>query len=407
VLKSFLKVLPITALALFTLFHYTMQLRTDPYTRFYRVQFQVVSGLNKKSRVMARGVTVGKVKEIILDDAKSSVVVVMKVLPDFMIFSDDSDSKRMKRGHIKVVPQNAFGLMRIEVEAGVKSAANRLFNEADIIEGENPEPSAFTDLIKRRDPAINDFFADLANATADWQDPESGLGRFLTDEFLAHDLHQVMIDTNESTSRLANSLRQLEFGEGSIGQFLSANPDVEEDIRDQLYAIKEALADARESMGLANSGQAGFGQFIHDVDTVSDLRVTSTNIRSTTASWSGPESWLTNTEAATSLAEGAESLANAVSDLNSSEGTSGGLISDRDRARTFEESLEEIRNGAGELRRGEGSGGAFFVDGDNRDILEEVLNRVYELAGEAREGVQSGVADQPVNTIHGAVFSIF
>jgi hypothetical protein len=398
-LKSLLKILPLLALAIYTLFFYTTKLTNDPYTRFYKVQFRVVSGLNKKSRVMALGVQVGKVKQIDLDDEKSIVMVTMKVLPNFMISKEKSK--------ITVVPQNAFGVMALEVVPGIARSDNSVYKTEDVILGENPESSAFADMIKRRDPGINDFFTDFATQTRSWDDPETGIGRFFSDEFLAYDVQQAMTNTNESTARIVRSLEDIEYGEGTIGQALAANPDLEEDLRDQLHSIKQSLADAAEALGLANAGEGGLGSFLKDVDTVSDLRISSREIRQSTQSWSGPESWLTNNENYEGLIDGAESLSNTAREFNSEDGSYGRVISDREAARTFDESLEQIRDLTGEIRRGEGSAGAFFSDNDSRDILEEVLKRIEQLAGEAREGVERSVADQSVNTVHGAVFSIF
>lgn len=398
-IKSFLKLAPLMGLALFSLYHYTTKLWNDPYPKLYKVEFKVVSGLNRKSKVTALGVKVGRVKQTILDDEKGTVTVVFGVLPDFLISRNGFE--------IKVVPDNAFGLSRLEVNPGIMKSDNDIFRSDEIIPGVNPDPSAFADLVKRRDPSIDNFFRDFTQATRSFKDPESGIGRLLNDEFLAHDVHAAITDARENTGNAKRGLEALDNGEGSLGRFVATNPDYIDDLRDQLRSIRDSLGNVAESLGIANAGGGGLGSLLHDADVVSDFRLTAQSVRETTFNWNNPESFLNSPESYKGFNEGAESLTNTARDFNGEDGAFSRYLKDRTAAKTLDENLEDLRNFAGEVRRGENGPGNLITNSDARDILEEVFKRIESLADDAREGVHSTVAGQGVNTIHGAVFSIF
>lgn len=397
--RSLLKVGPLIALAAFSLYHYTTKLWNDPYPKLYQVEFKVVSGLNKKSKVTALGVKVGRVKETILDDKKGTVTVVFGVLPDFLI--------SRKKFEIKVVPDNAFGLARLEVDPGVMKSEDDVFKSDEVIPGVNPEPSAFADLVKRRDKSIDNFFRDFTKATRSLKDPESGIGRLLTDEFLAHDVHTAITDARENTGNAKLGLQALDEGEGSLGRFVATNPGYTEDLRDQLRSIQDSLANVAESLGIANAGGGGLGSLLHDADVASDFRITAVSARDTSFGWTNPDSFLNNPESTTGFREGAESLANTAREFNGEDGAFSRYIKDPTAARTLDESLQDLRNFMSETRRGENGPGNLITNSDSRDILEEVFKRIEEVADDAREGIHSTVHQQGVNTIHGAVFSIF
>lgn len=398
-IKSFLKIAPLMGLALFSLYHYTTKLWNDPYPKLYQVEFKVVSGLNKKSKVTALGVNVGRVKKTILDDEKGTVTVVFGVLPDFLI--------SRKGFEIKVVPDNAFGLSRLEVNPGRLKSDADIFRTDEIIPGVNPEPSAFADLVKRRDPSIDNFFRDFTEATRSFKDPESGIGRLLTDEFLAHDVHTAITDAQESTGNAKLGLQALDEGEGSLGRFVATNPGYIDELRDQLRSIRDSLGEVAESLGIANAGGGGLGSLLHDADVVSDFRLTAQTFRETTYTWNNPDSWINSSENYNGIEEGAESLANTARDFNGDDGAFSRYLKDPTAAKTLDENLRDLRNFTGEVRRGENGPGNLITNSDARDILEEVFKRIESITDDAREGIHSTVAGQGVNTIHGAVFSIF
>ena len=58
-------------------------------------------------------------------------------------------------------------------------------------------------------------------------------------------------------------------------------------------------------------------------------------------------------------------------------------------------------------RRGDGTLGQLLADPDSLDRARELLGDMKRLLDEADDGIRAAVAGQPVNTIHGAVFSVF
>ena len=151
-LKKYLKVVPVFVVAAVILWHYTVLLTRDPYTRVYQTRFREVEGLKRDDKVQCLGVDVGKVQDLLLDPDGNFVTVVFRVFPTLEI---------ARGSEVEIVAANAFGTMRLEIRPELPEKASDIYKSTEVIEGVNPESSALVESLKRRDRDIDRAIAEV------------------------------------------------------------------------------------------------------------------------------------------------------------------------------------------------------------------------------------------------------
>lgn len=398
-LKDILKLLPIVGLALYSLFHWTVKLQKDPYKRFYQVEFRVVQGLTKKSKVTARGVQVGRVDKITLNDEDGTVLVRIKVFPRLLVSRRDSK--------FTIVSQNNFGVMRINIVPGTPQSDADVYKADEVIKGINPTSSAFVELLKRRDPIIGDYLQEIEDLTGRAKDPNSTLGQLLFNPENARSFKEQLKDFRASVAGTRASMKDIEDGQGPFGAFVSTNPIYRENLNDTVRGVSDQLSDLKDSLSSANQGQGNFGGVLMDENRALQAKQSGARFLQSSENLRQEDGFLLNNEPYENFATNSGNWAKSMANINNGQGRFGQSLSSPASVRQLDDFLDDLRTSLKETARGEGGAGRFLTDPDARDQFEAVLKRIRQLTKDADEGLQRSVATQPVNTIHGAVFSIF
>jgi ABC-type transporter Mla subunit MlaD len=402
---KYLTLTPLLAVAIGIVVHFTIVLQNDPYTRHYRVRFKAVQGLRDKgkSKVLARGVEVGKVVSIDLD-APEGPTVDIKVFPGLVI------SRRQSR--LEVVSANAFGLKRIDLDPGLPPRSDdEVYGATDLIPGIDDEPSAMAAMLRRRDPAVGEFIADLERQTRDLRKAETTLGRVLYERAMASGAESSVRELSGSARGLARSARDMARGEGPLGDLLSDRGQVTE-LQEQLHGASEGLEDLARSLRDSNRGEGTLGRFLGSRDLAIEARDGARSLARSTRSLGEGEGalgrWLTEPEPTENLMAGIEDWRDAAADANDRDAPRlGALLYDPSGARALAETLARERLALHELRRGRGPLGRFLADPESRVDIDDVARRLSELTEDGEEAIHRFVAEQGVNRVVGAVFSIF
>lgn len=409
-MRTTILVVPVFAFAMGILYAATAYERYDPYTLRYRASFDYVRGLKEGDQVWARGFEVGRVESIklvedeaILEAAKKKpgeekerVYVVLKVLPELMLPKGITD--------ISVEPLNPFGAMYVEIQTGIPDSKTEAYDSDDVIEGVDSETSPFVEALRRRDPRITEGLTQLRRDFEDFRKADSSLARALYESGPAADLDESFTNYELAFEDLARNLRDLEEGEGGLGAALSDDPELAEELRETLDNLAQGFSGLGDSLRSTNRGEGSLGRWLNSSDGGYGSRELVANIAESTDNLNGEGSlaaYLSDADAYREFEANIADLARGADEVASAE--DGSLINDPHAARELDSSVRSLEDFLREAASEDGVLG----DADSSEALEDALNQIKELTGEVDEAIRRSVASQPVNTIHGAVFSIF
>ena len=228
--------------------------RENVFARTYALEvvFDKVQGLGGGDNVVTRGVQVGRVKSLHIQQDGVYVLLSLDVPIE------------VREGYrVEIVPSSILGGQYLSIDAGPADASP--LPEGAVLRGEPP-----LDLVKAASEtiqSIRDAMEDggilenlkatreqVNRITARLEKGEGTLGKLLTDEKLYDDLEEIAANLKEVSKRLAD-------GEGTLGKLMSEDDDLYEEARLVLQEIRAAVDDLRETAPLTTFTSIFFGAF--------------------------------------------------------------------------------------------------------------------------------------------------
>ena len=292
-----------------------------------KIVFSDIGGLKERDNVVYRGMKVGTVQEITLDN--DGVTLVVDIARDVVM---------REKYRIGVASMSLLGGNYLIMEEGTGDV---LPLDTYTFRGDAPT-DWMRDLgdIARRIRAITDggelktIITNLEEATEsaklvlkNIEEGKGTMGKLLSeDEAIFEDIKSAVADLKETANSAKGVAERLEKGEGTVGKLLSSDDTVYQD-------LKKTLASASEVADRISKGEGTVGKFLSDDDTVyQDLKSAMADIRSATARMDAGEGVLGRLSKDPELADNASKLlANLekVSDtLAKGEGTLGRIATD-------------------------------------------------------------------------------
>ncbi|MEX2607158.1 MAG: MlaD family protein [Kiritimatiellia bacterium] len=250
--------------------------------------FPNVGGLKEGEPVFVRGVRVGNVEEISMDDENTGVLVRMRLTRDFELYEDYElyvEASSMLGGMRLVVDEGSHHLEKIpksEYENLKGSPAKDMLAEAtktiemireSLVEGGTLEN-------------IQTLTENLASISEKINSGEGTIGRLIQDEALyddaqglvsdlgtaAEDFQAVARDVKTVTGRIAE-------GKGSIGKLLSEDEQLYDDLSETMASINKITTTLAEGKGLLGKLLSEDEALYEDVaDTVASLKTFAGNL---------------------------------------------------------------------------------------------------------------------------------
>ncbi len=292
-----------------------------------KIVFSDIGGLKERDNVVYRGMKVGTVQEITLDN--DGVTLVVDIARDVVM---------REKYRIGVASMSLLGGNYLIMEEGTGDV---LPLDTYTFRGDAPT-DWMRDLgdIARRIRAITDggelktIITNLEEATEsaklvlkNIEEGKGTMGKLLSeDEEIFQDIKSAVADLKETANSAKGVAERLEKGEGTVGKLLSSDDTVYQD-------LKKTLASASEVADRISKGEGTVGKLLSDDDTVyQDLKTAMADIRSATARMDAGEGVLGRLSKDPELADNASKLlANLekVSDtLAKGEGTLGRIATD-------------------------------------------------------------------------------
>lgn len=306
----------------------------------FDVNFDNVGGLRRHDSVLVRGVPIGKVKHLLLNE--EGVVVTLTL----------EEKIRLRQGYrIKVMSSSLLGGMQLAIDEG----AGEPLPAGEPLVGESPD-SVMEDLsllVKDVRQSLNEggmlanlqkAVEDIAEVTGRLRRGEGTLGKLLSsDNTLYEDLEATLANIRKVTDRI-------EQGQGTLGKLLAAD--------DTVYTeLQSTLANLRKITDRLEQGDGTLGKLLSSDDTLyRDLSETVANLKSVTGRLEAGEGTLGKLLAADDLlyrdlADTVASLKTVTGRLEAGDGLLGQLMmKDSPMASEFEGLLKDGRDMIDDLR---------------------------------------------------------
>ncbi|MCR4663318.1 MAG: MCE family protein [Endomicrobiaceae bacterium] len=217
--------------------------------------FDNTAGLPKKAKVKISGVDVGNIKDIVLEDGKAKVVLVI-----------DRKVKLYSDATAKIVSMGIIGTKYVEINPGTPT--NKLIEHGQTIN--SAKGASLEELIENAVKKVDEV---LGNAS----------------EGLNKDFFQNLYDTVENLKKVSKTIADKEKQIGQIiSNFKNLSSDLysitqqnKQDIRDIVLELKKVSGKIDEIVTKINEGNGTIATLINDEqmadeikDTVSDIKVT-------------------------------------------------------------------------------------------------------------------------------------
>lgn len=320
------------------------------------VHFDKVGGLRRHDAVLVRGVPVGKVKSLTLDEHGVEVVLAL------------NETLKLRRAYrIKVMQTSLLGGMQLVIDEG------------------NGEPLPQDERLQGEPP--DNVMEDLGTLVKDVRES-------LNEGGLLANLQKAVEDVAEVTGRLRR-------GEGTLGRLLSAD--------DTLYRdLESTLANIRKATERIEKGEGTLGKLLSADDTVyADLQGTLENLRKITARLEAGDGTLGKLLSADDtmyrdLADTIASLKSVTGRLEAGEGTLGKLLSADDTVyRDLADTIANLKAVTGRLEAGDGLLGQLMMkDSPLAGELNGLLKDGRDMLDDAREA-------SPISTFSSIFFGVF
>ncbi len=316
-------------------------------------------GLRPNDPVIARGTTVGSVKDV-------------RFQPDGVHVKAQLEAPvQFHEGYsITVVSTSILGGRQLVLKEGEPDAP--VVENVNALVGQKP-----SDLMEDATAAIarvREFLdTDVLTNLVEFSESLKEIGRRLEDgegtigRLLAEDSVYTNLDATVANVRLITD--RLERGEGTVGKLLSTNDVVHADIRSALASAKEALdtvksaaANIDKISARVERGEGTIGQLLSTNDTAyADLKAALANIRKVT------------------------------DDLKGGQGLAGRLVYDKKLGEDASQLLENLNGVSERLAKGSGTLGKLMTD-------QELYNEVNALIKDVRQIVDNYRDTTPVST---------
>ena len=307
-----------------------------------KIVFSDIGGLKERDNVIYRGMKVGTVKNITLDDG--GVTLVVDITRDVVL---------REKYRIGVATMSLLGGNYLLLEEG---SGEVLPLESHTFRGDAPTDwmRDLGDIARRirgvtEGGGLNTILTNVEEATAsakvvlkNLEEGRGTMGRLLSeDESIYNDIKSAVADLRETAGTAKGVAERLEKGEGTVGKLLSSDDTVYND-------LKKTLAAASEISERVARGEGTVGRLLSSDDTVyNDLKAAMADVRSATARMEAGEGVIGRLSKDQELADNASKLlANLekVSDtLAKGEGTIGRLASDDELYKELSGLMKDVR----------------------------------------------------------------
>lgn len=237
------------------------------------VVFDSVMGLREGDNVFVRGVDVGKIKELRVENdgvyLLANLDIPLKVHEDYKV---------------EILPTSVLGGRYLHIDEGSDDAP--LLPEGDVLVG--LQPIDLIDQASRTITMIKDALDEggvldnlkmtmqqFRDVSTKLNEGEGTLGKLLTDETVYDDLKEISSNFKEISHRL-------EAGEGTLGRLLSEDDRLYQDLSETAASLKEitaAISDGEGTLGKLAQDDELYEEakrLLHEIRaTVDDLRETS------------------------------------------------------------------------------------------------------------------------------------
>ena len=238
-------------------------------TYHLHVVFDSVMGLREGDNVLVRGVDIGKIKSIQLEDDGVHVIANL-----------DRPMKLHKDYKVEILASSVLGGQYMSIYEG--SAASPLLPEStDPVRGSTPvdlmvQASRTVSMInKALDEGgilknLQDVMTQLRQVTSKLSEGEGTLGKLLMDDDVYNDIQQISGNLKTVTDDLAQ-------GEGTIGKLLKDDKVYNdlEDIAANLKVVSQNLAEGKGTLGkLMSSDDQLYNDLTSAVDSIKEIALT-------------------------------------------------------------------------------------------------------------------------------------
>ena len=235
-------------------------------------------GLRPNDPVIARGTTVGSVKDVRYERDGVHVKAQLEAPVEF------------HEGYsVTVVATSILGGRQLVLREGDASAP-AVAADATLV-GDKPSDlmeDASAAVAKVREflqtdalDNLRDFSESIKILAARLENGEGTLGRLLsTDDTIYKDLAAAVADAKDGIADLKSIAARLEAGEGTIGKLLSSDDTVYKDLAAAVADAKEGIADLKTIAARLEAGEGTIGKLLSSDDSAyQDLRETLANLR--------------------------------------------------------------------------------------------------------------------------------
>lgn len=237
--------------------------------RYYplEVRFDEILGVREGDNVFLRGVIVGRVKRITVEQDGVKLLLSLTRRPQLR-----------QDYRVEILPSSVLGGRYVYLYEGSPDAP--ALPEGAVIRGITPVDviDSATRVVQRIREALEkegtlaelqSAIRNLSEVSARLARGEGSLGRFLADDTVYNDIAAAVADLRKSTAALAE-------GQSTLGRLISDNG--------QIYAdVAEVARNLREASERLNSAESLLGKLLAPNDTVyADLQETARNLRATT-----------------------------------------------------------------------------------------------------------------------------
>ncbi len=249
--------------------------RENIFKKTYHVEvvFDSVMGLREGDNVFVRGVDIGKIKELRVEEQGV-----------YLLANLDIPIEVHEDYRVEILPASVLGGRYLHINEGTDDAP--LLPEGTVLLGTQPidlidEASRTITLVKEaldEGGVLENLKATMQQfkeVTTKLNKGEGTLGKLLTDETVYNDLSEIATNLREVSDRLAA-------GEGTLGKLMSSDDQLYQDMSDAAAAIKDltsAMADGEGTLGKLAKDDTLYEEakmLLHETRaTVDDLRETS------------------------------------------------------------------------------------------------------------------------------------
>lgn len=250
--------------------------------------FPTVGGLKEGEPVFLRGVGVGNVERIEMDDENAGVQVRMRLSRDFKLYEDYElyvEPSSMLGGmrlivdegshHLEQIPKSEYGNLKGSAAKDMLAAATKTIEmiRESLVEGGALEN-------------INTLTANLASISEKINSGEGTIGRLIQDEALYDDADALVSDLGRAVKDFQVVARDVKSvtgriaeGKGNIGKLLSEDEQLYDDLSEAMASINKITTSLAEGKGLVGKLLSEDEALYNDVaDTAASLKTFAGNL---------------------------------------------------------------------------------------------------------------------------------